>query len=125
MGVKDDAGVEDNGASILQALQSSPSSVNSSPIMTITTEMTQGKLTRYVALINGTDGAYSLTVPDLPGCTSTGGTITEVLNDAAEAARQWIKNAGSSPLPRTYNEVAADERAKATVDNGTMLAMWF
>jgi predicted RNase H-like HicB family nuclease len=80
-------------------------------------------MTRYVALINGTAGAYALTVPDLPGCTSAGNTITEVLNNAAEAVRLWINGAEIAPYPRAYNDVAADETVKVAVAHGAMLAI--
>jgi predicted RNase H-like HicB family nuclease len=79
--------------------------------------------TRYVALIDGKAGAYRLTVPDLPGCTSAGSTITEVLNNAAEAVRLAITDAEIVPHPRTYNDVAADEKVKAAIAGGAMLAI--
>jgi len=82
-----------------------------------------GPGTRYIGLINGTAGAYGLTVPDLPGCTSAGITITEVLNNAAEAVRLWINDAGIAPHPRAYNDVAADETVKAAIARGAMLAI--
>jgi predicted RNase H-like HicB family nuclease len=89
----------------------------------MTTGSDKGELIRYVALINGTDGGYALTLPDLPGCASTGRTITEALNNAAESARLWIKNAGVRPKPRSYNDVTADDRVKAAVGDDTMLAI--
>jgi predicted RNase H-like HicB family nuclease len=79
--------------------------------------------TRYVALIDGKDGAYGLTVPDLPGCTSVGSTITEVLNNAAEAVRLWINDARIAPQPRAYNDVVADETVKAAIVRGAMPAI--
>ena len=78
---------------------------------------------RYVALIEGTQGTYHLTMPDLPGCTSAGTTIGEVLDSAAEAARLWIDEAGIAPRPRAYNDVAADETVKAAIASGAMLAI--
>lgn len=82
-----------------------------------------GPGTRYVALIDGKHGAYDLTVPDLPGCTSAGIAITEVLNNATEAARLWVNDAGIAPHPRSYNDVAADQRVKAALARGAMLAI--
>ena len=57
-------------------------------------------MTRYFVLIEENLGAYSLTVPDLPGCTSAGSTIGEVLHNAAEDVRRWITDAGIDPHPR-------------------------
>jgi predicted RNase H-like HicB family nuclease len=78
---------------------------------------------RYVALIEGEAGAYNLVVPDLPGCTSTGRTITEVLSNAAEAARLWITDTPVAPRPSAYNDVASDEKVKAVIARGGMLAI--
>ena len=79
--------------------------------------------TRYVALIDGKDGAYGLTVPDLPGCTSVGSTITEVLNNAAEAVRLWLSNTVIAPCPRAYDDVAKDQKVKEAIARGAMLAI--
>ena len=82
-----------------------------------------GPGTRYVALIDGKHGAYDLTVPDLPGCTSAGITISEVLYNAVEAVRLWINDGGTAPHPRAYNDGAADETVKAAIASGAMLAI--
>lgn len=79
--------------------------------------------TRYVAVIDGKHGAYDLIVPDLPGCTSAGTTINEVLRNAAKAVRLWIDDLGTAPHPRAYNDVAADETVKAAIARGAMLAI--
>jgi len=42
-------------------------------------------MARYVVLIDGKAGAYGVTVPDLPGCTSAGNTTDEALRNAVEA----------------------------------------
>ncbi|MGP0092371.1 MAG: type II toxin-antitoxin system HicB family antitoxin [Xanthobacteraceae bacterium] len=80
-------------------------------------------MTRYVVLIDEELGGYSLTVPDLPGCTSAGSTIGEVLHNAAEAVRIWITDAGIAPTPRAHNDVVEDERVKAALAGGAMLAI--
>lgn len=78
---------------------------------------------RYVVLINEKFGAYSLTVPDLPGCTSAGSTIGEVLSNAAEDVRRWITDTGINSRPRAHNDIVADERVKAALAGGAMLAI--
>ena len=50
-------------------------------------------MARYVALVDGQDGAYGVVVPDLPGCTSAGGTTDEALRNAIEAVRLWAEDA--------------------------------
>jgi predicted RNase H-like HicB family nuclease len=82
-----------------------------------------GPGTRYVAPIDGKHGAYDLTVPDLPGCTSAGITIGEVLRNAAEAVRLWINDAGFVPHPRAPKDVATDETVKAAIASGAKLAI--
>ena len=42
-------------------------------------------MARYVAIVDGTPGAYGVVVPDLPGCTSGGAAIDEALRNAVEA----------------------------------------
>jgi len=50
-------------------------------------------MARYVALVDGGAGAYGVTVPDLPGCTSGGSTTDEALRNAIEAVRLWAEDA--------------------------------
>jgi len=50
-------------------------------------------MARYVALVDGKAGAYGVTVPDLPGCTSGGRTTDEALRNAIEAVRLWAEDA--------------------------------
>ena len=52
-------------------------------------------MTRYIALIDGKKGAYGVTVPDLPGCTSAGKTTDEALRNAVEAVRMWAEDAAA------------------------------
>ena len=48
---------------------------------------------RYVAIVDGSPGAYGVVVPDLPGCTSGGPTIDEALSKAVEAVTLWVEDA--------------------------------
>ena len=78
---------------------------------------------RYFVLIEPKVGTYFLTVPDLPGCTSAGSTISEALNNGAEAVRIWVTNAGTAPPPRVHSDVVEDENVKAALAGGSMLAI--
>ena len=62
-------------------------------------------MTRYIALVDGTQGSYGVVVPDLPGCTSAGKTIDQAYRNAIEAVRLWIEDAEASGerLPRRCN----------------------
>jgi predicted RNase H-like HicB family nuclease len=48
---------------------------------------------RYVAIVDGTQGAYGVVVPDLPGCTSGDRTVDDALRNAVEAVSLWIEDA--------------------------------
>jgi len=65
-----------------------------------------------VALLDGKAGAYGLTVPDLPGCTSGGSTTDEALRNAVEAVRLWAEDAIADgealPQPRSVEMLRAD-----------------
>ena len=50
-------------------------------------------MTRYVAFLDGVEGAYGIVVPDLPGCTAAGETISDAVADAIGAVREWIFDA--------------------------------
>jgi len=45
---------------------------------------------RYVALVDGKNGAYGVVVPDLPGCTSAGKTVDAAYHNAIEAVQLWV-----------------------------------
>jgi predicted RNase H-like HicB family nuclease len=69
-------------------------------------------MTRYVALLDGVEGAYGIVVPDLPGCTAAGETIADVVSDAIDAVREWILDAREDgeaiPQPRDMAALKAD-----------------
>lgn len=64
---------------------------------------------RYTLVIEPAgDGSYSVYVPDLPGCTSTGDTRDEALANIAEAIRGHIallKESGE-PVPQPKSSAA-------------------
>lgn len=81
---------------------------------------------RYVALIDGTEGAYGVTFPDLTGCTAMGATVDEALAAAVEALRDWVEvveeDGGTVPAPRSPDAVRADPEVVAALAEGAMLA---
>src|SRR5712691_4084243 len=82
---------------------------------------------RYVALVDGKPGAYGVTVPDLPGCTSGGSTTDEALRSAIEAVRLWAEDAIADgeelPVPRPAETLRADPEVAAAIAEGAALAM--
>jgi len=84
-------------------------------------------MARYVALIDGETGAYGVTVPDLPGCTSGGSTTDEALRNAVEAIRLWgedtIAEGEELPAPRSAERLRADPEVAQAIAKGAALAI--
>jgi predicted RNase H-like HicB family nuclease len=82
---------------------------------------------RYVVLVDGQAGAYGVTIPDLPGCTSGGSTTDEALRNAAEAVRLWaedaIANGEELPRPRAAEGLREDPEVAAAIAEGAALAI--
>ena len=62
--------------------------------------------TRYVVIIDGEPGALGLWVPDMPRCTSIGGTLDELLQNAQEALRMWAEDAPADEEFRLLHEAS-------------------
>ncbi len=84
-------------------------------------------MARYVALVDGKAGAYGVTVPDLPGCTSGGSTTDEALRNAIEAVRLWAEDALAQgealPQPRSAEALRADREIAEAIAEGAALAI--
>ena len=84
-------------------------------------------MTRYVALIDGEAGSYGVIVPDLPGCTSGGGTTDEALRNAVEAVRLWAEDAIADgealPPARSAEMLRADPEIAHAIAEGAALAI--
>lgn len=80
----------------------------------------------YVVLVDGKPGAYGVTVPDMPGCTSAGRTFDEALLRTAVAMRLWAEDAIADgeemPKPRSIEELRADPEVARALAEGTILA---
>jgi predicted RNase H-like HicB family nuclease len=81
---------------------------------------------RYVALVDGSPGAYGVVVPDLPGCTSGGKTIDDALRNAVEAVRLWAEDAlaDSEALPKAQDAetLRANPEITRAIQEGAVLA---
>ena len=84
-------------------------------------------MARYVALVDGKAGAYGVTVPDLPGCTSGGSMTDEALRNAVEAVRLWAEDAIADgealPQPRSVEMLRADRAIADAIAEGAALAI--
>jgi predicted RNase H-like HicB family nuclease len=84
-------------------------------------------MAQYLALVDGRAGAYGVTVPDLPGCTSGGKTTDEALRNAVEAVRLWAEDAIADGEelrpPRAAEAVRADPEVAAAIAAGAALAI--
>jgi len=81
---------------------------------------------RYIALVDGHDGAYGVVVPDLPGCTAMGATVDDALINVVDAMRDWAdvvrETGGTIPEPRPMDMVRADADVGEALAQGAMLA---
>ncbi len=66
-------------------------------------------MARYPALIDGEEGAYGVTFPDLPGVVAMGNTVDAALINAEEALRDYMIEAGKDgeaiALPSALEQV--------------------
>jgi predicted RNase H-like HicB family nuclease len=83
-------------------------------------------MARYIAIVDGKKGAYGVTFPDLPGCTSMGTTVDEALRNAVEAVRMWIEETidqgGSIPEARSIENLRTDRDFRAEIAQGGIIA---
>ena len=88
--------------------------------------MAKGK-TRYAVVIDGEPGAFGLWVPDMPGCTSMGATVDELLQNAQEALRMWAEDALADgetlPEPRSFDDIAKESDVAEALKQGAALAI--
>jgi predicted RNase H-like HicB family nuclease len=83
-------------------------------------------MSRYVAIVDGTPGAYGVVVLDLPGCTSGGATIDDALRNAVEAVTLWVEDARAdgekTPKARSAEKLRTDPEVAAALAEGGVLA---
>ena len=89
---------------------------------------TSGKpATRYVVVVYGKPGAYGMYVPDMPGCTSMGDTIADLLANAQEALQLWAEDTANSkeglPKPRSIEAIRKDPDVARDLAEGGVLAV--
>jgi len=71
---------------------------------------------RYPAILHTDDGTgYGVTVPDVPGCFTTGETLDEALASVQEAVEASLFDADEAPLARLATEVLGTAEAEGGV----------
>ena len=84
-------------------------------------------VTRYVVVVDGKPGAYGMWVPDMPGCTSMGDTLADLLTNAQEALQLWAEDAIESgealPKPRSIEVIRKDRDVARELADGAALAI--
>jgi predicted RNase H-like HicB family nuclease len=83
--------------------------------------------TRYVVVVDGKTGAYGMYVPDMPGCTSMGDIIADLLANAQEALQLWAEDAVDGkedlPKPRSIEAIRKDPDVARDLAQGGVLAV--
>jgi len=78
-------------------------------------------MTRYVGILDCSDGTWGVRIPDLPGCHGAGKSHQAAMADASSALREWIshqRSRGSAiPEPRTVEAVLADPASGFNSEN--------
>ena len=81
---------------------------------------------RYIAIIDGEDGAYGAAFPDVPGCVAMAATRDAVIQDAAEALAEWVADELSDgrplPIARSKEALMQDNEISAALSKGAVLA---
>ena len=84
-------------------------------------------VTRYVVVVDGKPGAYGMWVPDMPGCTSMGDTMADLLTNAQEALQLWAEDAidrgEALPKPQSMEVIRKDRDVARDLADGGALAI--
>jgi predicted RNase H-like HicB family nuclease len=89
--------------------------------------MKRPRATRYIVVVDGKPGAFGMWVPDMPGCTSMGDDLEDLLINAQEALQLWAQDAIESgeklPKPRTMEQIRKDPEVARDLAQGAALAV--
>jgi predicted RNase H-like HicB family nuclease len=83
---------------------------------------------RFIAFVHKEpDSCYGVSFPDVPGCTSAGGTLDEALANAVDALSGHIHlmeaDGDEVPTPRTLDEIMADRELKQDSEGAVVSAV--
>ena len=84
-------------------------------------------MAHYLALIETTDAASGLIIPDCPGCCAIGHSYDEVYENGVEALREWMTDRVAAgfppPKPRDAFALRRDPALAEDFDSGSVIAM--
>lgn len=84
-------------------------------------------MTKYIGLLDGSEGVYGIFFPDLLGCYAGGDTVEAVIHDAIEAMRVWVLGAREDgqdiPPPRDMAALKADPEVAEALREGSALVV--
>ena len=80
----------------------------------------------YTGLIDGADGVFGVTFPDLEGCTAMGASPDEAQVNAMDALRDWLAamddDGHDVPASRSIATLLADARVRGALASGAVLS---
>ena len=80
-----------------------------------------------MVVVDGKPGAYGMWVPDMPGCTSMGDTMADLLTNAQEALQLWAEDAidrgEALPKPQSMEVILKDRDVARDLADGAALAI--
>ena len=82
---------------------------------------------RYIAIVDGEDGAYGISFPDAPGCVAMAATFDEVMAAGSDVLAEWVGDVRASglpvPPPRTAEEIRrGDAEVAELLESGAVIA---
>ena len=84
-------------------------------------------MTKYIALLDGDPGTYSVSIPDCPGCVAMGDSEQNAVENARAALSQWMKNLASEkserPIPSTAKTLRNDPQVSAALAAGAIFVV--
>ena len=80
----------------------------------------------YLALLEGDEGSFNVSVPDLPGVHASGETVEDALANTVDAIGEWMTAVSpgpgwTPPKPRPEAELCQDLDVVDALENGAIL----
>ena len=78
---------------------------------------------RFLALVDGKDGAWGVRIPDFPGCYGAGDTIDEAVQDATRALREFAADmvTDGEKIPDPRGMLAIQKALSAAGETGGIM----
>jgi predicted RNase H-like HicB family nuclease len=73
-------------------------------------------MSEYVGVIDESQGAWGVRIPDLPGCYGAGDSAEAAIRDVASAAREWIVHQEAQGMARPKARKTSEILASGEID---------